>query len=351
VTAELALRVTGWQPASTLSKQSLIDRSPDRRVWYDCYPSNPNDEFRPLPDTSRGAWALVDDLLPPDELPLAELARTPWCVEYRLSNQGLRDVERAPEPRVGVARVALVGDSFVFGEGVPVEKNLCADLQARLGPSAEIVNFGWPGDDTRRELERLEPGVGALHLERAVVVFIANDIEMGPELQHEQDYIHDLIQVRDRYLADRQSRSLLGASRLFRLVARSWEMRDVKARTIQWYKDLYDPARNAVGLQRFGGYLARLAKLAGCRVVLVLYPLLENLEEGYPLQGVHDRVAAMARSAGLAVLDLAPVFAGQSTSSLWVHPCDHHPNSRAHAIAARALGDWLERDARGFLAR
>jgi hypothetical protein len=52
---------------------------------------------------------------------------------------------------------------------------------------------------------------------------------------------------------------------------------------------------------------------------------------------------------GLPVLDLAPAFAGQRTEDLWVHPCDHHPNGRAHAIAGRALADWLQRGVPGFL--
>jgi hypothetical protein len=84
-------------------------------------------------------------------------------------------------------------------------------------------------------------------------------------------------------------------------------------------------------------------------VVLALYPLLEGFEEVYPLQAVHDSVAAMARSAGLDVIDLAPAFAGRSTRSLWVHPSDHHPNGSAHAIATRALLEGLHR-IDGFLA-
>jgi lysophospholipase L1-like esterase len=349
--AEVALRVTHWQPASMLSKRSLLDRNPARRAWYDCYPSNPNGEFRALPDVSKGSWLLVNNLLPPEELALDLLRETPWCVEYVLSSRGLRGVEIPPEPRAGVVRIALVGDSFVFGEGVPLEKSLPAYLQARLGPTAEVVNLGWPGDDTRRELERLEAALDPLNIHRAVVVFIANDIEMTPELQREQEYMHDLIQVRDRYVTNHQARlPYFGWAHLFRLIGGAWDMRHVKAQTIQWYRDLYDPARNPASLQRFRSYLERLAHLPHCRVAFVLYPLLENLEGDYPLAVVHERVAAMARAAGLPVLDLAPAFAGQTTKELWVHPCDHHPNSRAQAIAGRAIGEWLEHGVPGFLA-
>jgi hypothetical protein len=350
VLAEIGLRVSDWQPPSSRSKLSLIDRNPTRRVWFDCYATNPAGEFRALPDVSKGTWTLVNNMLPPEELQLASLERTPWCVEYKLSSQGLRDVERAPRAAAGVVRIALVGDSFVFGEGVPVERALPAQLQMRLGASREVLNLGWSGDDTQREIARLEGAIDAFHLERAIIVFIANDIEMTPELQREQDYIHDLVQIRDRSAEAHRARlPWLGWSHVLRLLAASWDMRHVKERTIRWYRDLYDPARNAAGLERFAAALRKLAHLKGCRAALVLYPLLEGLESGYPLHEVHEHVAAMARDAGLSVLDLAPAFAGEDASHLWVHPSDHHPDGRAHSIAARAIGDWLERDLPDFL--
>jgi hypothetical protein len=57
----------------------------------------------------------------------------------------------------------------------------------------------------------------------------------------------------------------------------------------------------------------------------------------------------MARDAGIPVLDLAPAFAGMDTESLRVHPTDHHPNGKAHAIAARAIADWVMEELPGFL--
>ncbi len=348
---ELALRITAWTPPARRSKRSLIDRSPEHRAWYDCYASNPNGEFRELPSISGGSWVLVDNLLPPAPLPLERVRETPWCVEYELTASNLRDVERTPEPAPGVLRVALVGDSFVFGEGVPLERSLPVRMQADLGATFEILNLGWPGDDTARETERLAAAVGALHVQRAVVVFIANDVGMTPELQREQEYINDLVQVRDVYFArHRAAGGSIGGSRLLDLVGAMIDMRRVTAKTIRWYRDLYDPARNAVGLRALRESFLRLAKIEGCRVVLVLYPLLEDLEGAYPLQPVHDAVAAMARSSGLQVLDLAASFRGERTTALWVHPSDHHPNGRAHAIACRAIGEWLRRDVPGFLA-
>jgi hypothetical protein len=80
-----------------------------------------------------------------------------------------------------------------------------------------------------------------------------------------------------------------------------------------------------------------------------VYPLLEQLESSYPLAPVHEAILARAERAGLPALDLAPVFAGQNSSHLWVHETDHHPNGTAHARAADAIVDWLRREHPGFL--
>jgi hypothetical protein len=45
---------------------------------------------------------------------------------------------------------------------------------------------------------------------------------------------------------------------------------------------------------------------------------------------------------GVPVLDLLPAFQGRKAKDLWVSPGDHHPNERAHAIAANEIGRFLE---------
>jgi hypothetical protein len=348
--AEAGVRVFRIEAPRRVSKLSLIDRTTERKVYYDCYASNPSGEFRALPDVSRGRWTLVNNMLPPAELPLSSLRETPWCIEYEISPSGLRGPEPTPRAEPGILRIGLVGDSFVFGEGVPIEKTLGAQIPSLVGPGREILNLGWSGLDTRGELARLEAGVRAFQFDRAIVVWIANDIEASDELRAEQDYINDLIQVRDQYLDGRESRAwFAGPSRFVRFVGSSWDRRHVTEKTIAWYRDLYDPARNAPNLERLAESFRRMARIQGCRVVLALYPLLDGLDGEYPLRGVHERVARMAREAGLTVLDLAPAFAGRDSESLWAHPCDHHPNGTAHAIAAGALVEGLAREAPGFL--
>ncbi|MBL8202206.1 MAG: SGNH/GDSL hydrolase family protein [Chromatiales bacterium] len=352
VLAEAVLWVTGWNPPKVLTKRYLTTPGPPPKTAYSCYPGNPNGEFSAAPDVSQGGgWELFNPLLPPERMPLSTLPDTPWCVEYRMLASGLRDRDYAAVPAPGMVRIIGMGDSFVFGEGVQLEDTLFRQFERQTGPGVEVVNGGWPGIGTRVELERLQTLLRQLGARRAIVVFTANDIDMTPELESRQTYINDLINIRDRYLEDHEARAWYsGSGRLLRYVGSILGRGQVARDTIRWYQDMYDPIVNADGLRAFAGYLGGFVAIPETRVVLVLYPLMEGLEGTYPLQRVHDRVAAMAREAGLPVLDLAPAFRGQRTRDMWVHDTDHHPNARAHGIAADAIAAWLAREIPDFLA-
>jgi lysophospholipase L1-like esterase len=349
VGVELCLRWAGFEPPKLLSKRYLSNDSSEPRVNYHCYPTNPHGEFSPLPDMREGDWRLMNVMLPPERLGLEELAATPWCVEYRHSQLGLRDRDYDAEPSPEKLRIALMGDSFAFGEGVPLELSLSRRLESQLA-GCEVINAGKPGLDNQMELFRFRDLLPALHPQRAIVVFTANDIALTPDLQQKQTFINDLINIRDEYLDRRQTKAWYnGRSRVIQLLGGWWEMRQITAETIGWYLDSYNPRYNAENLARLQEQIATFGKAPNCEVALVLYPLMEGLEGEYPLARVHETVAEMARHAGLPVLDLAPAFAGQSTRELWVHETDHHPNARAHEIAAKAIADWLRKDVPEFL--
>lgn len=346
--AEIGLRLVDIRPPRLLTKRLLesVDRTlPD----YHCYPANPRGEFQPLPpDVTSGKWRLLDYMIPPSPVPWDALADTPWCVEYRFSSIKLRDREYPPKPPSGVTRIAMVGDSFVFGEGVPLERTLPRQLEAELGAGFEVVNLGRVGFDTAKELPILLQAVRQLGCTRAIVVFLVNDVELTDQLKLRQDRINDLIVVRDELLARRAADSwLAGPSRLLSLLSSRHALAEITRSTIAWYQDSFDRLQNADNLDRLGAHFRTMATLPDCRVALALFPLLEGLEN-YPLARAHAAVAAIAARAGLPVLDLADAFAGRDAASLWVDPADHHPCGAAHAIAARALADWL-RALAGFL--
>jgi len=337
---EGVMRVTNVAAPRLLSKRLLIAVGTDPLLDYHCYPSNTHGEFSATPDLASGNWRLTDFMK--REYPLERLAETPWCVEYRRSRQGLRDREYGPADPAQRMRIVCVGDSFVFGEGVPIERTLPRQLERLLGPRYEVINGGQPGWGTAEELAAARQLVEQLAATRVVLVFTANDILLSEELRARENALHDLINVRDELIRTVESdRWNARGSRLLEWLRSYQTMQMISRSTIQWYLDAYDPLRNAAGLAWLDEQFQAFARLPNCQVAVVLYPLLEQLERQYPLQPIYRRVATLAQDAALPVLDLTSTFQGSRTESLWVDPSDHHPNGTAHAQAAQAIVAWL----------
>ncbi|WP_298864213.1 hypothetical protein [uncultured Gimesia sp.] len=348
---ETVVRVLQISPPRLISKRKLINHADtDHVVYYQCYPDNHNQEMLPVPNIEDGNWELSTYTLDPEQLPLNRLSETPWCVKYEHSSKGIRNREISDQPPEGVMRIACIGDSFVFGEGVPIEKTMARQMESLLGKKYEVINGGQVGANTMDELQILAAIARGANCNRAIFVFIPNDIPVHPQLAKRQKYINDLVQIRDQYLDDYKKTSWHGGYlKSIGLMTAPFEMEKIKRETIQWYLDSYDPRYNEGNLKVLKETIQTIPKIPGCRSVFVIYPLMEGLESGYPLQSIHEKVKAIAEEAGLPVLDLTAAFAGLKTSDLWVHSTDHHPNGKANAIAAQTIVEWLRQDVPWFL--
>jgi hypothetical protein len=100
-------------------------------------------------------------------------------VNIAINQLGLRSPPLAREPRPGVARIALLGDSFIFGAPLDESATISARLQALAGSSYEILNVGVPGYGTGQEYLLLEELRGkGYHLgSKLVLAFFTNDLE------------------------------------------------------------------------------------------------------------------------------------------------------------------------------
>jgi len=87
----------------------------------------------------------------------------------------------------GVLRILCVGDSFTFGDGASTPETsypmaLKRELQERLGSPVEVLNTGWPGNDSRDVLAFLDEHLRTFRPHVVVVLVGANDVWNRPEL-------------------------------------------------------------------------------------------------------------------------------------------------------------------------
>lgn len=100
----------------------------------------------------------------------------PWESGLTTNAAGFRDGPHADVKAPGAYRVAVLGDSFVFGSGVPQEATITRRLSAHLGPGFEIVNLGVPGYGTDQELLTLRRWGRKLSPDLVLLGFFWNDV-------------------------------------------------------------------------------------------------------------------------------------------------------------------------------
>jgi lysophospholipase L1-like esterase len=268
----------------------------------------------PIPETliTRPNFSGVPFVLKPNGVGVHEFGTDPRgyfddgaTLTYRLNSMGFRgpDVARTKPP--GAYRIVGVGDSFAFGTGVRADDTFLAVLERELNTADaggfEVINLGVPGYDTDNEVNMILARGVALAPDLVIICFFLNDAGGGNIFQ-----------------ALNQEDTASGP--------RSWVR---KSRLVGWRK-----VRHAFGNAK--GYGSNF----GFDVVVVIFPILWQLSD-YPFADIHTRVGDFVRTLGLPVLDLYPEFATYDGPELWVHPYNQHPNEEAHAIAGRALGEFL----------
>ena len=77
--------------------------------------------------------------------------RTGYAVEYRINSKGLRDEETTYKKPEDTFRIVLVGDSYTFGFGVPIEKHFSTLLEGYF-QNVEVINMGIDGFGVDQEL-------------------------------------------------------------------------------------------------------------------------------------------------------------------------------------------------------
>lgn len=257
---------------------------------------------------------------------------------------GLRGPEISQEKPERTYRIAGLGDSHMFGQGVGQEEFYLALLQRKLNESAEsgwrfeTLNFGTPGYNTVMEVGTFEHRALAFDPDLVLLHFIGNDL-VAP---------HFLLPPRrldpsDWYLVELAGR-LLGASGSGDEVAGPEDHEDRKdGRSKNFQRRQYSHLKGRVPFQRAMEHLAELTRARG---IPVLHFTL----------GQDSRLHRMARDTGLDLgfrfFDPQPTFGAmlremnapqsESPQRLFIKR-GSHPNQLGHEAYARALFCELQR--------
>ena len=248
-----------------------------------------------------------------------------------VNSLGFRD--REVPPKGDRFRIAVVGDSFTWGQGIEAGERFSNLLEGFLGPKYEVFNFGIPGDNLPEHLMVLERALPTSP-DFVLLQLYINDFET-PRMERPSSY---------PLLPGSMNDQLIASSLLYDLLSNQWNQLQAALGISETYPEymaahLRNPAspdsQEAFGMLR---QFIENCRKAHVGVGIVLFPAPDAMGPhgaNYPFGYLHDRVRQVCTDERAPYLDLLPAFSSYANPrSMWVTPFDAHPNAMANKRAA-----------------
>ncbi len=252
----------------------------------------------------------------------------------RRNHAGFREREFADAKPPGTYRIAVIGDSFTFGNGIRQEDRYSDLLHMRLPAHFEVLNFGTPGANTPEHRNLVSGLLPKIQPDFVLLQWYVNDME-DDEVTGRPSF-EPLVPIRRWH-------DWLGEnSALYSVANTRWAEAQV---ALGWTISYPDYLRHRLGDPN--GHDAQLDRqilldlIAQCRragvpIGSVLFPETTGpLGADYEYAYMHERVLDVCRTEGLPCIDLREDFSTvKDRRSLWANQLDHHPGVVANRIAA-----------------
>ena len=267
---------------------------------------------------------------------------------YQVNSIGLRDREINPQKPANSYRIMIIGDSFMFGSGMPenefttprvIERVLSKDF-SKSGRELEVLNAGIPGSLTADWVEILKKAGTQFKPDLILVVFFLRD---GTNTSSLGSFFGP---IRKEIETINSKRPLYGISKLFTFFVDRSDRLDLSARYSKALIDSYTgTTEQQAEWSRAKTNLRIIQKSAedlDAKMALAIYPVLVELGAKYPFKAINDAIEKYCNSLSVPVFDMLPAFLNQFEPELWVSAYDQHPNKKAHQIAAEALVPFIK---------
>ena len=270
-------------------------------------------------------------------------------VDHITNSMGFRGTEFSLVKKPNTFRIAFLGDSFTFGEGVWFKDTYPEKLALLLsnryrssGLKFESYNFGVGGYNTSDELFLLRNIVLRYHPDMVILGYTLGDAE--PALFNKDPitgniYRNPVEQSLGEGVSDSEPPDkFLYKPRISKLVWKYFYKKGLNAKTVSYYNSLYDNEKK--GWQDTEKALADIIMLCRDKNIpcyIVCFPVLYNLDDRYPFHSIRSKVEEVVKKNRGAFIDIFPYLKNRDAAELWVHPTDQHPNEAVHKVVSEAI--------------
>lgn len=274
------------------------------------------------------------------------------AVFHKTNSMGFRGEEYTKEKNDNTTRIAFLGDSFTFGEGVRDSDIFSNKIIEKLNNSDEIeisyesYNFGVGGYNTEQSVSLLKNFVLDFNPDVVVLGYTLNDAEQRLFLVNKST---NKVERRAREvnihegLPDSKPPETLAY--IFRTTKLFWQVtnnRKITEKTIDYYNGLYiENNKNWITTQNSLREFSAICEEKQIKCYFLMFPLLFELNEDYPFSEIHNKVKTAMTSKDNTVIDVLPSLLYRDYKDLWVHFTDQHPNELVHEVVAELLYEKL----------
>lgn len=274
-------------------------------------------------------------------------------VDHNTNSYGFRGHEFSEIKPRNTFRIAFLGDSFTFGEGVrdtdTYAERTSMLLAEKHNPSPvvfESYNFGVGGYSFIHELFILEDIVLKMDPDLVVFKLDVGDFETSILKMNPQQRII----YRDyRWYEDPKEsifslppNSIFFRLRLLKLLWQQLHVMSQNKKSVVYYNSLLNNAYEGWSQNRNALHAAiKICHEKNIPCYVLCFPVLYRLDNSYPFSNAHSIMRKEVESEGVMFIDLFSYLKGYECRKLWVHPTDRHPNEKVHELAAGVLVDAI----------
>jgi hypothetical protein len=251
---------------------------------------------------------------------------------------GFTDEARSLQKPPGSYRIAVLGDSFIWGDGLPYEQVWSHRLERKIRDryqNVELLSWGMCDLQTDDELAFLQKHGIRYDIDFLIVGFVTNDPDMGDYPQkylewqnsHYFAYIKKVFPNATAFLS-----SYLNAFLYERFLSdygyQNWENKLYTDENLTKYGKL---------LQEFSAYCEENS-------IPLLFVLTPNSHAPI-FQEKYRKIIPLLERAGIDFFNLYPLVVRDlghySLRQLWANPADGHPGALVHEVYAKEVFEYL----------
>ena len=283
----------------------------------------------------------------------------PLNVPVRINSHGFRGEEHSWDRPEGTVRILGLGDSFLFGWGIPESDAFLKQLEGLLGRATqkpiETINTGVPGWGLNQYYIYLKNTGVRYSPDIVVLAYFADDLN---------DAIKESIPANEAYRGGLKYKGgVLHRLRLYNFIkslsdrvrdtnrmTRMEHLHDIEVRRAEWTKRenylLAEGARsNTDKYERLvADYLAIFKRIATEHHAALVVMYIPDIAQLYhpEVQHINRLLKEQTMAQGIPFVDMTPIFERASDyGAFYLHPRDAHTNTDGHKEMAVALADLI----------